>query len=216
MEEFPSGQRGQTVNLLRLASVVRIHPPPPRQSKRHIACSDFLSKSERAHSAALPSQTEPAPLGFGLAPPPAAFLPGDPFKGCRFSLIRWIRKPALSGAPVARRNRRGFSAEKRIHPPPPRQSKRHIACSDFLSKSERAHSAALPSQTEPAALGFGLAPPPAASFPGDPFRVAVFLLSGGFESRLLAGRRWRAASYYRFSLPFLRIRNLLFHRSVIN
>ena len=29
MEEFPSGQRGQTVNLLRLASVVRIHPPPP-------------------------------------------------------------------------------------------------------------------------------------------------------------------------------------------
>ena len=32
-EEFPSGQRGQTVNLLRFASVVRIHPPPPRRSK---------------------------------------------------------------------------------------------------------------------------------------------------------------------------------------
>ena len=29
MEEFPSGQRGQTVNLLRLASMVRIHLPPP-------------------------------------------------------------------------------------------------------------------------------------------------------------------------------------------
>ena len=29
MGEFPSGQRGQTVNLLLLASVVRIHPPPP-------------------------------------------------------------------------------------------------------------------------------------------------------------------------------------------
>ena len=29
MEEFPSGQRGQTVNLLRYVSVVRIHPPPP-------------------------------------------------------------------------------------------------------------------------------------------------------------------------------------------
>ena len=28
MEEFPSGQRGQTVNLLRLASVVRIHLHP--------------------------------------------------------------------------------------------------------------------------------------------------------------------------------------------
>ena len=29
MGEFPSGQRGQTVNLLRIASVVRIHLPPP-------------------------------------------------------------------------------------------------------------------------------------------------------------------------------------------
>ena len=28
MEEFPSGQRGQTVNLLALPSVVRIHLPP--------------------------------------------------------------------------------------------------------------------------------------------------------------------------------------------
>ena len=30
MEGFPSGQRGQTVNLLHLASMVRIHLPPPR------------------------------------------------------------------------------------------------------------------------------------------------------------------------------------------
>ena len=29
MGEFPSGQRGQTVNLLRFASMVRIRPPPP-------------------------------------------------------------------------------------------------------------------------------------------------------------------------------------------
>ena len=29
MEEFPSGQRGQTVNLLRFVSMVRIHLPPP-------------------------------------------------------------------------------------------------------------------------------------------------------------------------------------------
>ena len=29
MGEFPSGQRGQTVNLLRIASMVRIRPPPP-------------------------------------------------------------------------------------------------------------------------------------------------------------------------------------------
>ena len=29
VEDFPSGQRGQTVNLLALLSVVRIHHPPP-------------------------------------------------------------------------------------------------------------------------------------------------------------------------------------------
>ena len=49
MEEFPSGQRGQTVNLLRFASVVRIHPPPPARRKRHIACDEFLLyKTHRA------------------------------------------------------------------------------------------------------------------------------------------------------------------------
>ena len=31
MGEFPSGQRGQTVNLLLSASVVRIHPLPPNK-----------------------------------------------------------------------------------------------------------------------------------------------------------------------------------------
>ncbi len=30
LEGFPSGQRGQTVNLLSVTSVVRIHPPPPK------------------------------------------------------------------------------------------------------------------------------------------------------------------------------------------
>ena len=34
MEEFPSGQRGQTVNLLSTTSMVRIHPPPPQESDR--------------------------------------------------------------------------------------------------------------------------------------------------------------------------------------
>ena len=32
MGDFPSGQRGQTVNLLSLTSVVRIHHPPPEKS----------------------------------------------------------------------------------------------------------------------------------------------------------------------------------------
>ena len=34
MGDFPSGQRGQTVNLLAMPSVVRIHHPPPKQ-KHH-------------------------------------------------------------------------------------------------------------------------------------------------------------------------------------
>ena len=33
MGEFPSGQRGQTVNLLRFASMVRIRPPPPNKHR---------------------------------------------------------------------------------------------------------------------------------------------------------------------------------------
>ena len=42
MEEFPSGQRGQTVNLLRFASVVRIHPPPPTRRKRVSLATIFM------------------------------------------------------------------------------------------------------------------------------------------------------------------------------
>ena len=41
MGEFPSGQRGQTVNLLRFASMVRIRPPPP-QKLRHQMVSELL------------------------------------------------------------------------------------------------------------------------------------------------------------------------------
>ena len=32
MGEFPSGQRGQTVNLLAVLSVVQIHLPPPSET----------------------------------------------------------------------------------------------------------------------------------------------------------------------------------------
>ena len=37
-EDFPSGQRGQTVNLLALLSVVRIHHPPPTIYKVKCGC----------------------------------------------------------------------------------------------------------------------------------------------------------------------------------
>ena len=44
MGEFPSGQRGQTVNLLLLASMVRIHPLPPRRGKVRFAPFFFTEK----------------------------------------------------------------------------------------------------------------------------------------------------------------------------
>ena len=41
MGEFPSGQRGQTVNLLRFASMVRIRPPPPKIADFRQKIGDF-------------------------------------------------------------------------------------------------------------------------------------------------------------------------------
>ena len=41
MDGFPSGQRGQTVNLLAMPSVVRIHHPPPRIDKLLQKVVDF-------------------------------------------------------------------------------------------------------------------------------------------------------------------------------
>ena len=45
--EFPSGQRGQTVNLLSLTSVVRIHLPPPEKSTCNRKCFFQRNKSYR-------------------------------------------------------------------------------------------------------------------------------------------------------------------------
>ena len=53
MGEFPSGQRGQTVNLLAMPSVVRIHLPPPRRRGLHIVRDDFFSKSHLSLIASL-------------------------------------------------------------------------------------------------------------------------------------------------------------------
>ena len=47
MGDFPSGQRGQTVNLLSLTSVVRIHHPPPKNPMRKHRI--FLSKPQAWH-----------------------------------------------------------------------------------------------------------------------------------------------------------------------
>ena len=46
MGEFPSGQRGQTVNLLSMTSVVRIHLPPPKIPNIRLDGRNFLILGE--------------------------------------------------------------------------------------------------------------------------------------------------------------------------
>ena len=72
MGGFPSGQRGQTVNLLQLASVVRIHLHPLKSTKAFKAEADYLfniagwssSEARRAHN----------PKVTGSNPVPATFF----------------------------------------------------------------------------------------------------------------------------------------------
>ena len=56
MGEFQSGQMGQTVNLLAMPSVVRIHLPPPKQPERfvQVVCSILGFCSEIVTSVLLP------------------------------------------------------------------------------------------------------------------------------------------------------------------
>ena len=48
MGEFPSGQRGQTVNLLLSASMVRIHPLPPIIKGHPIGCPFIIGGTKCA------------------------------------------------------------------------------------------------------------------------------------------------------------------------
>ena len=55
MGEFPSGQRGQTVNLLLIASVVRIHLPPPAKGHHQKVMSFLLVGKTKVDSNPLKS-----------------------------------------------------------------------------------------------------------------------------------------------------------------
>ena len=50
MGEFPSGQRGETVNLLAVLSVVRIHLPPLKKLKIDIIAGWSSLEARRAHN----------------------------------------------------------------------------------------------------------------------------------------------------------------------
>ena len=67
MGEFPSGQRGQTVNLLRFASMVRIRPPPPINPRTFTVLGFLLRKNPSDLSDSLGFFL----VGFGCNPAPA-------------------------------------------------------------------------------------------------------------------------------------------------
>ena len=64
MGEFPSGQRGQTVNLLAVLSMVRIHLPPLEKLYIESVAGWSSSEARRAHN----------PKVAGSNPAPAIFL----------------------------------------------------------------------------------------------------------------------------------------------
>lgn len=77
MDGFPSGQRGQTVNLLAMPSVVRIHHPPPKipispSGGRYFYCQRRgIYHVHAPREAAQPAAKEHAPAcSFRFLPPP--------------------------------------------------------------------------------------------------------------------------------------------------
>ena len=66
MGDFPSGQRGQTVNLLSLTSVVRIHHPPPEKSKSQDLLFSYPSRRLGISSPREVRCISSAPLGLYL------------------------------------------------------------------------------------------------------------------------------------------------------
>ena len=133
MGAFPSGQRGQTVNLLSTTSVVRIHPLPPRRSKVRFAPTSFYTYGPKDVIRPLPCSSFPNRTRCRWAPVWDAALRaafyirgnidfncpsqqnGDPARGCRFVLL-WIWKPTIDKAAAGPCSRRGLPAEKRTHP----------------------------------------------------------------------------------------------------
>ena len=106
MGEFPSGQRGQTVNLLSVTSVVRIHLPPPNSASKD---AEFCFYPFR-----IKTSTGLGATGFVRGPVLVFFADGNLFA---VFLLHTMRRTALSAGPSSlapvrrggalRRRRRG-------------------------------------------------------------------------------------------------------------
>ena len=97
---------------------------------------------------------------------------------------------------MARSPARGFSAEKRIHPPPPRRRKLPIACGGFLIRRSLISLRLLSPQSRRAALRgprFGRLPIACGSFERG---LLIFNFSMDLGGPYLAGKagRWRGAA----------------------
>ena len=121
MEEFQSGQMGQTVNLLSLTSVVRIHLPPPNNESTRCVGSLFFCLYRWIRRGAGVNDAPVARQSRGTARPQAGestlrferrvlgerTLPPSHRQVWRFFfLYGWTRRGAgVNDAPVTRRSR---------------------------------------------------------------------------------------------------------------
>ncbi len=140
MGEFPSGQRGQTVNLLSLTSMVRIHLPPPKKETSYMDVSFFgmvFGKMDSNRAAADGRKKHAGGMFFS----PRLANPSSPTKKKTsymdvFFLVwysgRWIR---TGRRPMAAKNMPGacfLARGLRIHLPPPKIGKFERACRFLL------------------------------------------------------------------------------------
>ena len=128
-EEFPSGQRGQTVNLLRFASVVRIHPPPPSRSKVRFAPTFFKNQSALTPPRLLSNRTRCAGLRFSFPPlslgaclwlrrgtlPPLGERAGQPFTGAAVHKFSATCGKVAPPSAVWRRGKGKFDPQNRTY-----------------------------------------------------------------------------------------------------
>ena len=149
MGEFPSGQRGQTVNLLAMPSMVRIHLPPPARSTIQTdgaSCCvwvfvkmDLKGRRVRKHAIGTFSR-RPGPSSDGrihLPPPARSTIQTDGASCCVWVFVKMDSK----GRRVRKRasgtfsRRPGPSSDGRIRLPTPRKTSFVFATREvFLSR----------------------------------------------------------------------------------
>ncbi len=102
MGEFPSGQRGQTVNLLRIASMVRIRPPPPEKDQ-HLSVLVFFCFGRRIRKGR--PRKHAGGMFSGPWPGRSRANPSSPEKRCGINSVlvfsaeggfEWPRPPSLA------------------------------------------------------------------------------------------------------------------------